>query len=76
MYKSINSALLILIALYGFMLRDADRYVAVFTSEGSHLFTTNIYTPGLPKADREALKDGISVDDEVQLWSILEDFGS
>lgn len=62
------------IIMSGFMIKDTENYVGVFTDEGSHLFTTDIYAPDLPEADRESLKDGINVADEIELWSILEDF--
>lgn len=60
----------------GFLIRDNKDYIAVFNTDGDHLFTTSIYSRDLPETDRRALYEGIEVADEIELWSRLEDFGS
>lgn len=60
-----------------FVLRTMDSYVAVFRSGDNTepYIRTNINEQTLPDSDRLLLSMGIQVDNETELWSILEDLG-
>lgn len=62
---------------------SAEPYVAqsadgrlVVTRGGETVLRTAIDTRTLPQADREALADGIVLEDELALARLLEDYGS
>lgn len=62
---------------------SAEPYVAqsedgrlIVTRGGETVLRTAIDTRTLPQADREALSDGIVLEDELALARLLEDYGS
>jgi len=63
----------------GFILRELDGCVAVYEpgapAEGP-LIVTEIELRSLPEADREALRDGLTVPDREALLQLLEDLNS
>lgn len=60
-----------------FVLKTLDSYVTVFRGENAAepYMRTNINANTLPDSDRLLLSMGIQVDNESELWSILEDLG-
>ena len=61
-----------------FLLKIQDGIVVVYEADNINrpLFVTDIYAGTLRNYDRELLTEGITVDGEYKLQSIIEDFSS
>ena len=61
----------------GFFLTVADGEVAIYNRSGTKLYEkTGIRVAGLPEDERKKLKEGFVVENEKDLYSILENFSS
>ena len=59
----------------GYILTEVDGKLTVFTENGTHIDTIKeADTSILPEADREKLKQGITVFSQEELISLIEDF--
>lgn len=56
-----------------FCIRESGGQVAVFTASGELVRLTGISVAALPKADREALRDGIRLTSWKEVLALLED---
>ena len=60
----------------GYILRDDNGYIAIYSSEGVRIKLTDIETDTLNYTDREKLARGIAAADHDELIRYLEDLGS
>lgn len=59
-----------------FCVREVGGRVAVYTASGELIRLTDVAVAALPKADRDALRDGISLQSWREVLSLLEDLGA
>lgn len=66
---------LLCVLLLGFILGSHNGYIALWTDdsiEPDRIYPYRVTT--LPEADQEALRNGIAVDDIVELTRLMEDY--
>ena len=62
-------------APYLYVLREYDGKIALFAAEGTQpLYVFEKDAALLPEADRDAIRTGILIEDEVGLRQVMEDF--
>ena len=59
----------------GWIIREYDEIIGIFTLDGVLLNTIPTYTKTLPIADRDLLREGIAVTNREDLLSVIEDYG-
>lgn len=70
-----KTKLLPAVLLFGFLLGSYNGYIALWADDGiepDRVYPYRVTT--LPKADQEALRSGIPVDDIIELTHLLEDY--
>ena len=58
----------------GWLVREHEKKIGVFSSDGVLLELLEIYTNTLPQADQRLLREGISVQTRSDLYSLIEDY--
>lgn len=60
--------------LEGYWAREYREKIGIFKTDGSLYFVLDTYVKTLPKADQGLLKEGIYLEDELQLNRLIEDY--
>ncbi len=60
----------------GWLVKEYDQRIGIFRLDGSLLYVLDTYTKTLPKADRDLLKEGISIQTKEELYALIEDYTS
>ncbi len=58
----------------GWIIKEHDQKIGIFHLDGSLLCVLDTYTKTLPKADRDLLREGISVFTKQELYALIEDY--
>ena len=58
----------------GWIIREHEGQIGIFTSDNVLINTLNVYIKTLPIADRDLLREGIEVTTRKELLEIIEDY--
>ena len=58
----------------GWVVREYEEQIAVFRPNGTLVRVLDTYTKTLPEADRRLLREGIAIQTEAGLYSLIEDY--
>ena len=59
-----------------YLIKEYKGIVAIFTAEGELLRELDVYVKTLPEKDRSMLSYGIKVKDDIELYSLIQDYTS
>lgn len=58
----------------GWVVREYEEQIAIFRPNGTLVRVLDTYTKTLPEADRRLLREGIAIQTEAELYSLIEDY--